>query len=456
MAQHLTVHDSFRGEKVPFAPADPARITVYCCGPTVYASPHIGNARAAVSADQAVRLLRALYGEKSVIYARNFTDIDDKIIEAARQEGVGIEVITARATGSYLASLDALGCARPDLMPRATEHIGDMQALIERLFDAGCAYAADGHVLFDTRAFAGYGGLSKLDRDAIIAGARVEVAPYKRDAADFVLWKPAKPGEPGWETPGSWGLSGAGRPGWHLECSAMIEAVLGAPIDLHLGGQDLRFPHHENEIAQSCCAADLGGVPLARHWMHNGMLRMGSDKMSKSLGNIVTPEQLLESWHGEVLRLALLSAQYRQPLEWSDELLASSRAQLDKFYRAAGDAEPGEVPPAVLHALCDDLNTPAALAAMHDLREDAQAGDAEAKRGLRAAGHLLGLMRETAEVWFKGGASGDDERIAGLLAERAEARKAKDFARADAIRDQLATEGIVIEDGPDGATWRRA
>ncbi|NRA29788.1 MAG: cysteine--tRNA ligase [Parvularculaceae bacterium] len=457
MPLNLLVTDSHRGQKVPFEPADPSRVTVYCCGPTVYAAPHIGNARAGVVADQVVRVLRHLYGNANVLYARNLTDIDDKIIKAANEQGVDIDVITARATELYLSNLESLGCALPDLMPRATEHIEPMIELTQRLLDRGYAYAEQGHVLFDTGAYEDYGSLSGLDRDSILAGARVEVAPYKRDPADFVLWKPAKEGEPGWAMPEAWGLGGEARPGWHIECSAMIEKGLGSPIDLHMGGQDLRFPHHENEIAQSCCASDLGDVPLARYWMHNGMLRMGSEKMSKSLGNIITPDQLLGDWQGEVLRMALLSAQYRQPLEWSEELLASSKTQLDKFYRAAGDAEPGVVPSSVTAALCDDLNTPQAYAAMHDLREKAQAGDAEAKAGLRAAGQLLGLMNETEEAWFKGSTSADDDaRIDGLLIERAEARASKNFARADEIRDQLTAEGIVIEDSASGATWRRS
>ncbi|MEM1410359.1 MAG: DALR domain-containing protein, partial [Pseudomonadota bacterium] len=296
-----------------------------------------------------------------------------------------------------------------------------------------------------------------LDRDAMIAGARVEVAPYKRDPADFVLWKPSKDTDPGWPVPEAWGVQGLGRPGWHLECSAMIEAGLGAPIDLHMGGLDLRFPHHENEIAQSCCAQDMGGVPLARHWMHNGMLRMGSDKMSKSLGNIVTAAELLEEWHGEVLRMALLSAHYRQPLEWSDDLLSSSKAQLDKFYRAAGDAEPGKVPEAVAEALLDDCNTPQAFAAMHAVREEAAAGNREAQAGLKAAGQLLGILHQSQDAWFRGDNSAHDTaRIDAMLVERAEARAAKDFAKADAIRNQLLAEGIVIEDGAGGATWRKA
>ncbi|MEE4213369.1 MAG: cysteine--tRNA ligase [Parvularcula sp.] len=450
---HLT--DSYSQKKVPFRPADDRRVTVYCCGPTVYAAPHIGNARAGVVADQMVRLLRAVYGDGSVVYARNLTDIDDKIIKASAEEGVEIDVITARATRLYLDDLEALGCDLPDMMPRATEHIGAMQAMITSLIEQEFAYSAEGHVLFSTQAFGAYGALSRLDRDAMIAGARVEVAPYKRDPADFVLWKPAKEGEPGWDAPASWNIEGQGRPGWHIECSAMIEENLGTPIDLHMGGLDLRFPHHENEIAQSCCAKDLGGVPLARHWMHNGMLNMGADKMSKSLGNIVTPGELLRSWHGEVLRLALLSAHYRGPLEWTEELLQASKAQLDKFYRAAGDAEPGDLPNGVLDALADDLNTAGAIAALHALREKAQAGDKDAKAQLRAGGQLLGIMQQTEEAWFRGEASDDDARIDALLAERAEARKTRDFARADAIRDELSAEGIVIEDGPNGATWRR-
>ncbi|MEM9810956.1 MAG: cysteine--tRNA ligase [Pseudomonadota bacterium] len=457
MTTTLSFTDTYQGEKRAFTPGDPSRVTVYCCGPTVYAAPHIGNARAGVVADQVVRLLRHAYGDQSVIYARNLTDIDDKIIKTAAEEGVAIDIVTARATKAYHADLAALGCLPPDLEPKATENIDAMQALISTLLTKGFAYAAEGHVLFDTKAFDAYGGLSRLDRDAIVAGARVEVAPYKRDPADFVLWKPSDEGMPGWDGPADWGLTGQGRPGWHIECSAMIEAALGAPIDLHLGGQDLRFPHHENEIAQSCCAKDLGGVPLARTWMHNGMLRMGAEKMSKSLGNIVTPQELLADWQGEVLRMALLSAQYRQPLEWSDDLLASSKTQLDKFYRAAGDAEPGAVPDSVAAALGDDLNTPAAIAALHELRDAAQGGSAEAASSLRAGGQLLGLLKESEEAWFQGGESADDAaRYDALLIERAEARKARDFARADAIRDQLTSEGVVIEDSPDGATWRKA
>jgi cysteinyl-tRNA synthetase len=457
----ITFHDSYRGSKTAFEPGDNARVTVYCGGPTVYAPPHVGNVRAGLAADLAVRLLRHDYGAGAVVYARNLTDIDDKIIAAAREEGVTIEEITDAATEAYHADMAAIGCAAPDHEPRATRTIPGMQAMIATLLERGHAYAAEGHVLFSTASFAGYGRLSKLEREDIEAGARGEVAPYKRDPADFVLWKPSGEDEPGWPVPAAWGLGeGArGRPGWHLECSAMIDAVLGAPIDLHLGGQDLRFPHHENEIAQSCCAGSLGGVPLARYWLHNGMLRLGEGKMSKSKGNIVTVRELLADWQGEVIRFALMSAQYRQPLEWSEGLLAASKTQMDRFYRALSGhegLEPGPVPEAVLGAMRDDLNTPQAIAALHELKDAAQSGDAGAAAGLLAGGRFLGLLQEAPEAWFKGTGGGEeDARIDALLAERAEARKAKDFARADAIRDQLAEEGIVIEDGPQGATWRR-
>ena len=455
----IRFHDTYRGEKVDFAPADPSRVTVYCCGPTVYSAPHIGNARAAVAADLAVRLLRHDYGEDAVVFARNLTDIDDKIMAGAKAEGVAIREITERAAAAYHRDVAALGCAPPDHEPRATEYVPEMQALVTRLLEGGHAYAEAGHVLFDVASFEAYGRLSKLDRDAIVAGARVEVAPYKRDAADFVLWKPSAPDEPGWDAPAAWGLGdqGRGRPGWHLECSAMIRAVLGDPIDLHMGGQDLRFPHHENEVAQSCCSGELGGTPLARVWLHNGMLRLGEGKMAKSKGNVITPAELMERWPGEVIRFALLSAQYRQPLEWSEELLASAKTQLDRFYRALADAPPSraEVPDGVLSALRDDLNTPAAIAALHEAREMAGTSP-EAAACLRAGGRLLGLFAQGADAWFKGDASADDVRIDRLLEERARARADRDYARADAIRDELAAEGILIEDGPDGATWRRA
>lgn len=458
LAMTLQLHDSYTRQKREFVPADPSRVTVYCCGPTVYAPPHIGNARAAVVADLLVRVLRHHYGDTSVIYARNFTDIDDKIMKAAREEGVEIGVITERATKAYLDGLDALGCARPDLAPRATEHIEAMQALVSSLLERGHAYAGDGHILFDTKSFGDYGKLSGLDRDAIIAGARVEVAPYKKDPADFVLWKPSAEDEPGWEVPSGWPIEGRGRPGWHLECSAMIESVLGDSVDVHLGGQDLKFPHHENEIAQSCCGGHTHGTPLARYWVHNGMLRLDGAKMSKSVGNIATPQELMEEWPGEVLRFALLTAHYRQPLDWSGDLLASCKAQLDRFYRVLSEApEGGEPGPAVVAALTDDLNTPQAIAALHELREEAAKGDAKAAATLKASGRLMGLFGSSAEDWFQqdAGDGPSAEEIEALIAARQQARQEKDFAKADQIRDDLAAKGVVLEDGPQGVTWRR-
>lgn len=457
----LKLFDSYRRARADFVPADPKRVTVYCCGPTVYSAPHIGNARAAVVADMLVRHLRLQFGPAHVVYARNFTDIDDKIMRAAREEGVGIDVITSRATAAYLDGLDALGCARPDLMPRATAHIADMQALIGQLLASGHAYAAEGHVLFDTRRYADYGRLSGLDREGILAGARVEVAPYKRDPADFVLWKPAAADEPGWPVPADWPVTGPGRPGWHIECSAMIGAQLGASIDVHLGGADLRFPHHENEIAQSCCHRAPDSVPLARFWVHNGMLRMGAEKMSKSLGNIVTPQTLLEKWDGETIRLALLSAHYRQSLEWSDTLLSNVRTQLDRFYRVLStdlpDTDEGEVSAKVRAALDDDLNTPLAIAALHELRDAAAQGVPGAAADLRASARHLGVLWQPPGAWFTGAPAGADEaaRIEAQIAARLAARAARDFARADAIRAELLAEGIVLEDGPDGVSWRR-
>ena len=355
--------------------------------------------------------------------------------------------------------MGALGVIRPGLEPTATGHVAPMIAMMERLIGKGAAYAAEGHVLFSVDAYPDYGKLSGVDRDEMIAGARVEVAPYKKNPADFVLWKPAKEGEPGWDSP--WGR---GRPGWHLECSVMIESELGETIDIHGGGQDLRFPHHENEIAQSACAHQ--GAPLARYWMHNGFLRMGADKMSKSLGNIVLAHDLLKDWHGEVIRWALLSAHYRQPLEWTEELLKQSKKQLDRFYRLLEDIpfteEIGDAPQSIMLALEDDLNSPEAFAGLHELRDIAGQMDGEAKAAaitrLRDAGRLMGFFNVDPAQWFQSASSSGPsaEEIEALIAERAEARKAKNFARSDEIRDDLAAQGVILEDGPQGATWRRA
>jgi len=445
----IRLYDTLAREKRPFVPLNPERITMYVCGPTVYGRAHIGNARPPVVFDTLARLIRHEFGEKSLTYARNVTDVDDKIIAAAEKEGVGYRVITERYYRDYLEDMGALGVAPPDFAPRATAYIPQMIDMIQRLLDGGHAYVAEGHVLFEVATDSDYGILSRRDRDAILAGARVEVAPYKRDPADFVLWKPA--GESAEQValsfPSPWGQ---GRPGWHIECSAMIEAFGGRQdaghvetIDIHGGGLDLIFPHHENEIAQSRCAH--AGARLARFWVHNGFVDMGAEKMSKSLGNVVTPAELLAQGHrGETLRLALLSAHYRQPLPWTEALVEQSKAILDRLYRAAGDAPAGGIDSEVVDALSDDLNTPAALGRLHAIDDPAV---------LKASAGLLGLLSDTADNWFRGGA--DEAAVETRIAERAEAKKSRDFATADRIREELKAEGIVLEDGPAGTTWRR-
>ena len=434
----IRLYDTMTREKRPFVPSNRERITMYVCGPTVYGRAHIGNARPAVVFDTLARLIRHEYGEKSLIYARNVTDVDDKIIASAKAEGVDPSVITERYERHYLEDMGALGVMPPDIAPHATQEIAPMVAMIARLIEQGHAYEAQGHVLFSVPSDPDYGALSRRDREQMIAGARVEVAPYKRDPADFVLWKPSAGGVIGWDSP--WGR---GRPGWHIECSAMIAAHLGETIDIHGGGLDLIFPHHENEIAQSRCAH--GGAPLARYWVHNGFVDMGAEKMSKSLGNIVTPADLLTQGHkGETLRLALLSAHYRQPLPWTEALIEQSKTILDRLYRAAGDAAAGEVDPEVVEAISDDLNTPAALARLQAIGDPGS---------LRASAALLGLLTGTSDEWFRGGA--DEMAIEERIAERAAAKEARDFAAADQIRDELKAAGIILEDGPGGTTWRR-
>lgn len=433
----IRLYDTQSREKRPFEPADPKRITMYVCGPTVYGRAHIGNARPAVVFDTLARLLRHTYGEDSLVYARNITDVDDKIIAAAEAEGVEPSVITQRFEAIYLDDMGALGVREPDLAPHATAEIGPMIAMIERLIASGHAYAAEGHVLFDVTADPDYGALSRRDRDAMLAGARVEVAPYKRSPGDFVLWKPSTPEVIGWDSP--WGR---GRPGWHIECSAMIRAHLGETIDIHGGGIDLVFPHHENEAAQSRCAHN---APLARYWLHNGFVDFGAEKMSKSLGNVVLVNELLEQGHrGEVLRLALLSAHYRQPLPWTEALIAQSKATLDGLYRRTAEAEPGAVDVAVLEALADDLNTPLAISRLGQIEDPAV---------LKASGAVLGLFTVSQDQWFRG--DGDTD-IDARVSARTEAKRARDFVEADRIRDELKAEGILLEDGPQGTTWRRA
>ena len=434
----IRLHDTLTREKREFVPLNPQRITMYVCGPTVYGRAHIGNARPAVVFDTLARLIRHEFGPNSLVYARNVTDVDDKIIASAEAEGIDPSMITERYERHYLEDMGALGVQAPDIAPHATQEIAAMIAMIARLIEHGNAYEAQGHVLFSVPSDPDYGLLSKRDRDAMIAGARVEVAPYKRDPADFVLWKPSDEGVIGWDSP--WGR---GRPGWHVECSAMIERHLGDTIDIHGGGLDLIFPHHENEIAQSRCAHS--GLPLARFWVHNGFVDMGSEKMSKSLGNIITPAELLAQGHrGETLRLALLSAHYRQPLSWTDEVVAQAKTNLDRLYRVAGDADAGPPDEGVVEALSDDLNTPLAQMRLMQLDDPAT---------VKGSAALLGLLGQSSDQWFQGDA--DAGAIESRIAERAEAKKNRNFATADRIRDELKAEGIVLEDGPGGTTWRR-
>ncbi|MHB1618113.1 MAG: cysteine--tRNA ligase [Metallibacterium sp.] len=475
----LQLHNSLTRRVEDFVPLDPQRVTLYVCGPTVYHYIHIGNARPAVVFDLLARLLRRHYPR--VVYARNITDVDDKINAAAQAAGAPIATITDRYVAAYREDIARLGVAKPDVEPCATAHIDAIVAMCRKLIASGHAYAAADHVLFNVDSFADYGKLSGRSIDEMIAGARVEVAPYKRNPADFVLWKPSAPELPGWDSP--WGR---GRPGWHIECSAMAEAHLGETIDIHAGGIDLQFPHHENEIAQSTCAhPDPGhpgkGKPLARYWLHNGMLTLDGRKMSKSLGNVLVLHELLEKHPPEVLRFVLLKAHYRQPLDWSDAAVQQARATLDGWYgllRDLGDAEvelfddkhlawgnDGPLHP-LLAALCDDLNTPEAFVAMANLAFHARraitgptAMRKDAKSLLLNGGRLLGFLHEDPEAWFKQTAPGntlDAAHIEALIAQRNAARAARDFARADAVRSELAALGVAIEDGPQGTRWKVA
>ncbi len=448
----IRLYNTATRAKQVLQPINPDRLTMYVCGPTVYGRAHIGNFRPAVVFDVLQRLLRHVYGPDKLVYARNITDIDDKIMDKARAEGVDIEVITQRYEALYLEDAAALGVERPDLHPHATTSIPAMIEMIGVLVAKGHAYAAEGHVLFDVASHGDYGQLSRRPLDEMIAGARVEVAPYKKNPADFVLWKPSARDQAGWPSP--WGR---GRPGWHIECSAMIAESLGQTIDIHGGGIDLTFPHHENECAQSACAHD--GAPLANIWMHNGFLNFGGgEKMSKSLGNVLSVGELLEAgWSGDELRLGLISAQYRQPLTWDEALLGQMRGRLDKWLRKLGDVPRGvrpPPPPAVVEALSDDLNTPAALAAIAGIEHDREALlGALAFLGLPS----LGPERSRTAADVRGsGSDPDAARFDALVAERTAARKARNWAESDRIRDLLAAEGIMLEDGPAGTTWRRA
>ena len=446
----LTLHNSLTRRKERFAPLDPQHVRMYVCGPTVYDLAHLGNARPIVVFDVLARLLRLLYPR--VTYVRNITDVDDKINARAQESGEPIGAITERTTADFHADIAALGALPPDVEPRATSHIPEMIAIIERLITSGHAYEAEGHVLFAVNTDPGYGKLSGHTPEELLAGARIDVAPYKRDPGDFVLWKPSSDDLPGWDSP--WGR---GRPGWHIECSAMAWRYLGESFDIHGGGSDLIFPHHENELAQSVCA--FPGSHFARYWMHNGMLVVNGEKMSKSLGNFFTIREVLDKAPAEAVRLLLLRAHYRALLDFSDSALSEAKKELDRFYRALErfpDVKDGDdLPAGVRDALCDDINTPMALSAMHALADAALAGDFEAARGLRAAGSVLGILALTPEAWFRG--EGDDTAAIEIaIAERLAARKARDFAKADAIRSELTSRGIILEDGPGGTTWRRA
>jgi len=442
-----------------FTPADPGRVTMYVCGPTVYNYIHIGNARTFLVFDLLARTLKRRY--LNVVYARNITDIDDKINAAARELGSPIGAITAQYDAAFSEDMGALGLLTPDVVPYATGHIAQIVAMIERLIASGHAYAAEGHVLFSVGSFPDYGKLSRRDTEDMLAGARIDVAPYKRDAGDFVLWKPSDETLPGWDSP--WGR---GRPGWHIECSAMAETHLGDTIDLHGGGMDLQFPHHENEVAQSQCAH--GGKIFARHWMHSGMLNLGGSKMSKSLGNTFHVHDLLRLVPAEVLRYALLSGHYRQPLDWSEALIEQSVRTLDRLYgtlRDLGDVvvEPASVtiPPSIEDALDDDLDTPKVLAAIAGFaaaaRKATDASErADYKAALLGAGLALNLLQLDPAEWFARGADdSDDARIQALVDERNAAKAARDFPRADAIRKILADEGIILEDTASGVRWVR-
>ncbi|MVT64425.1 cysteine--tRNA ligase [Bradyrhizobium pachyrhizi] len=468
----LRLYDTLTREKRPFVPLDADNVRMYACGPTVYDFAHIGNGRAAIVFDVLFRVLRHRYGAGHVTYVRNITDVDDKInVRAARDyPGVplneAIRKVTELTYQQYQDDVSALGCLPPTVQPRATEHIPEMRAIIEKLVAGGFAYVAEDHVLFSPQAMNAansmlprYGALSKRSLDEMIAGARVDVAPYKRDNTDFVLWKPSKPGEPSWLSPA--GINAEGRPGWHIECSAMAWKHLGEKFDIHGGGIDLVFPHHENELAQTCCA--FHSDRMANVWMHNGFLQIESEKMSKSLGNFFTIRDLLADWPGEVLRLAMLKTHYRSPLDWTAKATEEAAKTLDDWYAVAADAEPGAPSPAMVEALYDDLNTAQAMAVLHGLRGAASSSE-QSRKEFAGSLRLLGFLSESAAAWEarKRQASGvDATAVEALIAERTAARARKDFKESDRIRDQLAAMGVAIKDGKDAegkpiTTWEIA
>jgi len=449
----LKLYNNLSREKEPFHPIDPDHVRLYVCGPTVYDLAHIGNARPVVVFDVLYRLLKTYY--KNVTYVRNITDVDDKINAASKAQGISIQELTVKTTAQYHKDMDALGAERPTHEPRATDHISQMIALIETLIQKGFAYESEGHVLFKVSEYKAYGHLSRRNPDELLAGARVEIAPYKQNPGDFVLWKPSDAELPGWDSP--WGR---GRPGWHIECSAMSLHYLGEVFDIHGGGIDLIFPHHENEIAQSCCAH--GTTRMANFWLHNGHLTVEGSKMSKSLGNFLTVHDLLENHAGETIRLALLMTHYKQPLDWTADCLLQAKQTLDRFYATLRDyveIDPGKAPAQVLEALEDDLNTPLAISHIHQIVTSLnKSTDDDEKRGLagelKGAALLLGLLQSSPEGWLHGAV--DAKEIEGLIEQRNQARQDRDFIRADSVRQQLLDLGVQLEDTPQGTLWRHS
>lgn len=450
----LILHNTLTRQKEPFVPLDSKTVRLYVCGPTVYDFAHIGNARPYVIFDVLNRLLRDLYPK--VIYARNITDIDDKIIKAAQEKKEEIQGLTQRTTRYFREDMKALGNLPPDVEPLATAHVEEMISLITTLMEKEHAYESEGHVLFSVKSFPEYGQLSRCNHDEMLAGARVEIAPYKRDPEDFILWKPSQKGIPGWESP--WGY---GRPGWHIECSAMSLKYLGETFDIHGGGQDLIFPHHENELAQS--QACFGPQTFAHVWLHNGMLTVNGEKMSKSLGNFITVHQLLEKMPGELVRFVLLSSHYRQPLDWNDQVVLQSRQSLDRLYNALRGRNINEDTPVfepIKAALEDDLNTPLAISVLHELATHLHKASSEEEKNqlastLKVSGVWLGLLQQNPETWFKGQIGIDESVILSLIDARNRARAEKNYVEADRVRDELLKKGILLEDGPTGTTWRQ-
>lgn len=452
----MLLYNTLTKTKEVFAPLNPDQVGMYVCGPTVYDFAHIGNARPFVIFDVLYRLLRETYPK--VVYVRNITDVDDKINAASVARGESIADITQRTTAAFHHDMDALNNLPPDVEPRATQHISEMISMIQTLIDKGHAYEVEGHVLFSVPSFTDYGKLSRRNQEEMLAGARIEVAPYKRNPGDFVLWKPSDETTPGWDSP--WGF---GRPGWHIECSAMSCRYLGKIFDIHAGGQDLVFPHHENELAQSRCAHDTPA--LANYWMHNGYLTIHGDKMSKSLGNFFTVRDLLAHYPGEVIRFALLSTHYRQPMDWTESGLEQAKHCLDRLYTALRTCnsikQTNDIDPGVLNALNDDLNTPLAISHLHELATAInKTADEEEKSRLgsilKASGGMMGTLQKDPNTWFHGVIAGlEPEMIEAQIKARQEARERKDFAESDRIRKELQEQGITLEDNAQGTTWRR-